>query len=258
MSFLRDRLNVNISDLGINASAGTLRGISSEYKFGVNNDIGSSIETVWDIGGLYAYPSAATTMTVSSGSTTDNAAGIGARTIYVEGLDLNYNVINETLTLHATNGQLGVTTVNSYLRIHRAYVLTAGSNDGCVGILYIGTGTLTVGIPANIYGALGPDYNQTTQTPFTIPAGKTGFITQGYASLSSNKDATVIFVARTPGEIFTAKFVMNLYQSPLVYPFAQPLPIPEKTDLELRAIVPLTAGAISATYEMILVDNDLL
>ena len=50
------------------------------HKFGYNPNIGTSVETVWAQGGLYVYPTTASTMYISSSSTADTAAGTGART----------------------------------------------------------------------------------------------------------------------------------------------------------------------------------
>ena len=75
------------------------------FKFGFNPDINGTEETIWDAGGIYAYPSAATVMKVSSSSTNDTAVGTGARTILVQGLDGDYNEVQEIVTL---NGQTAV------------------------------------------------------------------------------------------------------------------------------------------------------
>ena len=69
------------------------------HKFGYNPSIGTSDETIWSEGGLYAYPASATVMTVSSSSTDDTAAGTGARTVEVFGLDADYNEINEVVKI---------------------------------------------------------------------------------------------------------------------------------------------------------------
>ena len=75
------------------------------HKFGYNPSIGTSDETVWSEGGLYVYPTSASTMYISSSSTADTAAGTGARTATVSGLDANFDEISETVSL---NGQAGV------------------------------------------------------------------------------------------------------------------------------------------------------
>jgi stage V sporulation protein SpoVS len=140
--------------------------------FGFNPDINGTEETVWDAGGIYAYPSAATVMKVSSSSTNDTAAGTGARTILVQGLDADYNEAEEIVTL---NGQTAVNTTVSFLRVTRAYVLTAGSGGTAAGDIYVGVGTVTAGVPATIYAKITLGENQTLMGIWTVPAGYTGY-----------------------------------------------------------------------------------
>jgi len=59
------------------------------FKFGINGDVGTSVETVWAQGGTYVYPAAATVMKISSSSADDASAGTGARSIAIFGLDAN-------------------------------------------------------------------------------------------------------------------------------------------------------------------------
>jgi hypothetical protein len=141
--------NVNIENFQLGVSSGDLSpSYKQVFKFGQNASVGNSIETIWLEGGLYVYPPSATTMTVSSSDVNDTSAGTGARTVLISGLDGSYNEISETITM---NGQTPVTTSNSYLRVNRALVLTAGSGGVNAGIIYVGTGTVTSGVPANKY-----------------------------------------------------------------------------------------------------------
>jgi len=258
MPFLRDRRNVSIQHLGINAGAGMLRGIGSEFKFGTNPDVGSADETIWAYGGLYSYPLIAAIMTLSSSNTNDYATGTGAQSVRIYGLDANYNEVTEDLTLHATDGLLGVNTILSYLRVFRIYVLTAGSADTAAGNLYMGTGAIVAGEPTNVYGMAPLGHNQTLQTVYTIPAGKTGYILRWNMSVNSGKIADVDLKIRAPGEVFATKMSVNIYQTAYTQEFSLPFPLPEKVDLEMRASVASSGGDVSASYEILLVDNDLI
>jgi hypothetical protein len=59
--------------------------------------------------GDLSYAAAALQMTVSSSSASDTSAGTGARTVLITGLNANYAVISESVTM---NGQTAVTTTN--------------------------------------------------------------------------------------------------------------------------------------------------
>ena len=232
----------------------------SIYKFGNNPEVADSIETIWPQGGLYSYLSAATVLTVSSGSTDDTSAGTGARTVELFGLDGDYNEISEVVTL---NGQTAVNTTQSYLRINRMIVRSAGSGGANAGIIYAGTGTVTTGVPANIYATINGDgTNQTLMALWTVPAGYTGYLMQYDVSngTTSNTPAVckLLLVARPQGEVFQSKDVKSLttgmhIENTLVVP----IKFAEKTDIEARAVSSSNSVTfdISAAFEIIYIKN---
>ena len=232
----------------------------SIYKFGNNPQVANSIETVWPEGGLYSYLSAATVLTVSSSSTNDTSAGTGARTVELFGLDGDYNEISEVVTL---NGQTAVNTTQSYLRINRMIVRSAGSGGANAGIIYAGTGTVTTGVPANIYATINGDgTNQTLMALWTIPAGYTGYLMQYDVSngTTSNTPAVckLLLVARPYGEVFQTKDIKSLttgmhIENTLIIP----VEFAEKTDIEVRAVSSSNSVTfdISAAFEMLYIKN---
>jgi hypothetical protein len=232
----------------------------SIYKFGNNPQVADSLETIWPQGGLYSYLSAATVLKVSSSSTDDTSAGTGARTVELFGLDGDYNEISEVVTL---NGQTAVNTTQSYLRINRMIVRSAGSGGANAGIIYAGTGTVTSGVPANIYATINGDgSNQTLMALWTIPAGYTGYLMQYDVSngTSSNTPAvcTLFLVARPYGEVFQTKDIKSLttgmhIENTLIIP----VEFAEKTDIEVRAVSSSNSVTfdISAAFEMLYIKN---
>ena len=238
--------NVNIEDFQLGVSSGDL---SPSYKqilkFGQNQSVGNSIETIWEEGGLYVYPPSATTMTVSSSDANDTSAGTGARTIQIAGLDGSYNEVSEIITM---NGQTAVTTSNSYLRVNRALVLTAGSGGANAGIIYVGTGTVTSGVPANKYTTINGDgTNQSLQAFWTVPAGYTAYIYQTNISTgtSSNTPAVLktLLVVRPYGGVFNTKEIITISNGNHLQDYTFPLKITEKSDIEFRA--ESSSGAVS-------------
>jgi hypothetical protein len=230
--------NVNSEDFQLGVASGDLSpSYKQVYKFGQNADVGNSLETIWLEGGLYAYPPSATTMTVSSSDANDTSAGTGARTIQISGLDGDYNEISETIIL---NGQTPVTTSNSYLRMNRAIVLTAGSGGVNAGIIYVGTGTVTSGVPVNKYTTINGDgTNQTLQAFWTVPAGYTAYIYQTNISTGSSSATPAVLktllVVRPFGGVFNTKEVITLSDGNHLQDYSFPLKITEKSDIEFRA-----------------------
>jgi hypothetical protein len=242
----------------LQVSRGQITGHKTLFKFGINGDVGTSVETVWAQGGTYVYPSAATVMKISSSSADDAAAGTGARTILIAGLGANYNEISETVTL---NGQTEVNTVNSYLRISRMFVVTAGSGATAVGTIYAGTGTVTSGVPATVYGMIAIGANQTQMAFWTVPAGYTLYLMGTfYSSGNSTANAFTNFqlIQRPFGGVFrqqsstrtsgSGDFVLDLHT---------PIAFPEKTDIEIRAVASAGASNVSAEFEGIYIENNI-
>jgi hypothetical protein len=234
-----------------------IAGHETIFKFGFNPDVDDALETIWTEGGLYSYLSAATILKVSSSSTADTAAGTGARTVEIFGLDGNYNEISETVTL---NGQTAVNTTNSYLRINRGIVRSAGSGGQNAGVIYAGTGTVTAGVPANKYLSIAIGDNQTLMALWTVPAGYTAFVVQTDVTLAttqSSKYCTAKLVARPDGEVFQVKDVFVKSQGSTTQVYSIPIRFDEKTDIEWRAIGN-SAGAdiaISAAMDILYIKN---
>ena len=208
-----------------------------QFKFGSNSEVGATEETIWSEGGLYVYPESATVMTVSSTSTADASAGTGARTLELFGLDANYNEISEVVTL---NGQTAVNTVNSFLRINRGIVLTAGSGGKNAGIIRAGTGTVTSGVPANVFLSVNGDGdNQSLMCLWTVPAGYTAFLVQTNVSTGNSSNTPALLkttiVARPLGGVFNTKERITLSDGNQIQSYNYPLVFTEKTDLEVRA-----------------------
>ncbi len=224
------------------------RGYSTVFKFGFNADIGTTEETVWFQGGAYAHPSSASTMTVSSANANDTSAGTGARTVQVYGLDSNYDEVTETITM---NGQTAVTTSNTYIRANRMVVRSAGSGETNAGVIYMGTGTVTAGVPANIYSTVGASLGQTLQTFWTVPNRKTFHLNSLTVSSFGNQNAyvTCTLFVRPQGEVFQCKerFIVTrgTYISDLRYPIAYP----SKSDIEVRAVSNSGTLDVAATFE---------
>lgn len=226
------------------------------FKFGFNPDINGVEETIWDAGDIYAYPSAATVMKVSSGSTNDTAAGTGARTILVQGLDADYNEAQEIVTL---NGQTEVNTTTSFLRVTRAYVLTAGSGGTAAGNIYVGVGTVTTGVPATIYAQITLGENQTLMAIWTVPAGYTGYFDHfnvATGTTNANQYITIRAVQKNFGGVFRTLIKQSIGSNGIAdFVIKYPIEVQEKTDLEIRASSSGSNNLVSADFSVIYIRN---
>jgi hypothetical protein len=239
----------------LQVARGQIQGHRNVTVFGFNPDVDQTQVSVWPLPSLITFPSAALQMTVSSSSASDTSAGTGARTIVVQGLDANYNEISETVTM---NGQTAVTMTNALLRVNYAYVLTAGSGNSAAGDIYIGTGTVTTGVPATVYDVIKFDYNNTTTGSYTIPAGYTAYLSQGLFSAGQAGGSNQVqgrLLSRGPDNIRRTAAITSLNNGVADYVFEYPLAVPEKTTLEATAVGSSNNNAVSSMFILVLVKN---
>ncbi len=157
---------------------------------GLNEAVGTSFETIWTEGGIYEFPSSAQQMTVSSDNANDTSEGTGCRKIVIVYLDSNYDEQQEIVIL---NGTTPVTTINSILRINQVFGATNGSNTINIGNIYIGTGTVTAGKPANVFGIIEADSGLSMMSVYTVPRSKNLVDTTYFIASESNKVLTLRF-----------------------------------------------------------------
>lgn len=237
-------------------SRGQIMGHRTVTIFGYNADVDTSEETIWTGGGIIARPDSAAAVKVSSSSNDDDAAGTGARTVVIFGLDGNYNEITETIEL---DGQTAVNTTKSYIRVNSLYVATAGSGKTAAGIIYVGAGTVTSGVPATIYNQIAVGDNASITAHYTIPAGYTAYMTYGNIGTGQLTGAHAVtgrlLTINTSGLRRTAAIVA-FGTGVQNFVFSEPLQIPEKQDIEASAVSSAGNAAVSATIQLVLVKND--
>lgn len=243
----------------LQVARGQITGHETTFKFGFNSDVDDSLETIWSEGGAYSYLSSASVLKISSSSTDDDAAGTGARTVEVSGLDENYDEISETVTL---DGQTAVNTTNSYLRVYRMIIRSAGTGGKNAGTVYAGTGTVTSGVPANKFAAIAVGENQTTMAIWTVPAGYTAYLCRAtftVASATANKFVTVSILSRPNGEVFQTKDKITLNVGSHVQDYKFPIAFTEKTDIEVQGIGDSSTsnGNVSAGLDFVYIKNTL-
>lgn len=241
----------------VEVAKGNVPGHSLLHKFGRNPDIDTGgFEDIWGGGASYTGfdAVAAETVEVFSSDANDTSAGTGARTVEVYGLDVSYVEQDEIVTL---TGVTAVDTVNTYLRLDRMIIRSAGSGGKNAGTITARQKVTT----ANIYAALPIGYNQTMIAASTIPAAKTGYPLSWFMSLSGKTSANhaVQLLYRPLGEVFQVKEEVALMGSGTSYVHrifrATNEPIVEKTDIVIRADSDTNNTAISAGFDILLVED---
>ena len=241
----------------LQVARGQIQGHSGVIIFGYNPDVDTSEESIWPDGGTVPHPTVASVLKISSTDNNDdgNPVGTGARTVVITGLDGDYNVVSETVTL---NGQTAVNTTNSYLYVNAFYVATVGSGGANAGIIYAGTGVVTAGVPAVIYDLIAAGYNNRTTAHYCVPAGYTGYMVKGIITTgqaSGSTSVTAYLKQHGPDGIIRVGAVSTLNNGSVNYDFEPPYIIPEKNCVGATAIGSASNNSASAFFNIVLIKN---
>lgn len=201
-------------------------------KFGANLAVGATIESIWEEGDRYWWPTGSGTVRIASNSVEDNITGSGAQILQVSGLDSNYESITEEIEMLGdpdTGGDFALST-GSFHRVNRMKVIQAGSSDYNQGnIVCINEGdeyTLAT-ITAN--------HNQTLMALWTVPSGSTFHLVQWDVSEASKNGAEIHLFVRPFGEAWQLKQYMIITGNSVSREFKIPLVFPARSDIEVAA-----------------------
>ena len=232
-------LNTSGAASNIPIAAGQVGGHAHINKFGFNPTVGTGFEIVSDQSVTeQPYPTTAVTVSLISSATTSDA-GLN---ITIQGLDANYAVQEETVTLNAGGA---FTTTNTYLRVFRAIVNS--TNQGNITIQYNTA-------PTSIADVIPTDAGQTLMAVYTVPAGKTAYLIKFQGNVEKNTGTIFRLRCRPFGGQFSVKGQYGTFGSSVTYDYPVPLVITETSDIEIQVKALGTTGA-GAIFDLILVDN---
>lgn len=248
-----------LADSGLTIAMGVYPELSHVNKFGTNESIGTTFENVWAYGGVWTPLAIPTLLEIASTSTDDTLAGIGAQKVVIQGLDFDYEEIEEEVEMA---GQTPVTTSNIYRYVNRMYVSQAGDNPtfNNVGEIAIADDddTWTGGAPntqALVQGSIVATHGQTQQATYTVPINKVAFLRAGYITADSSKIVTFRYFIQTNGGTRRIAFEGTVSGGPFQQPFHPYPSFPEKTTMFCEAKVSATTAQVSAGFDLILLDK---
>ena len=243
---------LGLGDTTILAAAGTNSAMSSVNKFGRNSAVAiATEEEIWDGSAAYVYP--ATALMTSMSQTTDQVAARGL-VIEVQGLDSTWALVVQTKALNAADTTTAVDLDTPLIRVFRMRVL------GNV----VTTSTIRVHNAAENqdYAIIDTGRNQTQMAIYTVPAGKTAYMTSYYASVNpgTNLDPTsnpIRLYARdnANGYAKQIKHSIGLISGQFQHYFEPHYKFTEKTDIFITATPVGKAADVSAGFDIILINN---
>lgn len=236
---------IRLPNYGLGVAKGQFDDISHIHKFGAVPAMSQNTSgTIWDVNDTI-YPwstfNTAGTLSIPAVNASDNG-----KSVVLIGLDDDYLELSEEVTVSSSGA---TTTTQAFKRIFRAYVTNGSASN--VGNIVINKGATTV-------ATITAGKAQTLMAVYTIPAGKTGYLTKGVCTCQSGADATGEMYVRyfgqdsfRVGHSFEVSGTGGEYQ----YEFGVPFKIPAKSDIDVRCSVRTNNARITAAFDIIL-DED--
>lgn len=223
-------------------------------KFGFSADLNNStFVDIWSPGGNLSFLSSAEVMDINSSDAGDADGGVGARKLRIFGLDNDFKLVGEEITL------LGLTivpTVNSYIRVFRMVCTDVGSAESNVGII-----KATAATAATLQSQIEIDLGQSAAAITTIPDGFFGLITSFQAGMAGGDSGIVDFQTREQGEAWRVRQRSTIPTgSDVTFDFTRfksPIVVAPRSDVKMRAIKDGGGGSAGATgtFDYYLIDQ---
>lgn len=236
-----------MDDIHLNIARGLVKGTSFIHKFGaVPSMSNGTTGTIWDINDtLYPWsafdtPGVLTIATTAANDQTSTADD--GKTVTIFGLDTNYNDVSETIAISGSSG----TGTQVFSRVFRAF--TSAANATRIKVSRGGTEVLRINISKS----------QTLMGIYSVPAGHTGYLMQGIASIESGGDCTIDMFVRYGGTgAFRVGHSAEVASTgmPYNYKFTVPIALPEKTDIDIRANVRSNNSRVTTAFDIILIED---
>lgn len=237
-------------DWRVHLARGKLRNAIHIHKFAANSAPANGVEeTVWD--GSTIFPWATTwdlgAANVYLKSSDEDDASI---TVYIEGLDSDYNIQSEIVTLDATDPSItAVASQNTYTRLYRMYNASSQQEVGNISAHYNASAGVKV---AQINAGEG----QTLMGVYTVPAGYLGLLMHYEFSGSANAAIQSRILMREPNGVFRTMHKGATYGGQYEYIFGIPVTLAEKTDVDLRVTAGTGSALIAGTFNLVLVKEN--
>jgi hypothetical protein len=216
--------------------------LSSINKFGFNESVGTAYETIWEGSANYSYPATAGTVQLTADDSDDNGG-----TVLVQGLDANWDITQETLTIGGARG------TQQFRRVYRMELLTA--NTGTVNVDTINAIHTQADSTDTTVAYLSAGAGQTLMCVYTVPRNYRAYLTRVTATVEKkDRDSRLRLLAKrnTDTEIFNVKGQWTSSGEKINITYTVPLVFGEMTDIELRGKMGSVATAMGGEFDLIL------
>ncbi len=186
------------------ASAGEVPGVRVIQNVGFRT-VGTTLEAI-NSSGFYRTPPVPVALEIVSDSAADSAAGLGARSVRIVGLDENWLDANELAVMDGTTpvplSTNFVRTLSVDVEGSGVYAEAAlGSHVGTITIQEVVSGDVWTEIPNSPH-----PMGRALISSYTVPLGKVGFVSSVTISADTNKTVNVAIAFREQADVIVAPF----------------------------------------------------
>jgi len=240
MSMLQSVTRLPNGMIGI--AANHFDGLSHQHRVGsVPAMSQGQTGTIWDIDDTY-YPWSAFD-TPGALSVDRSSASDADKVVLIEGLNPDFYPITEELTLSAETGN---TTNQPFSRVQNIRMTNGSATN---------VGDITANLGGTAVAQINAGNGQSLMAIYTVPRGQTGYLLKGVATCEAGADATGAMHVRYGGQSSFAighEFEVSGTGGEYSYDFIVPLPIPEKSDIDVRASVRSNNARVTAAFCILL------
>jgi len=247
-----DALSVRPTDYKYEVALGRRQGATTYNAWGYNGDIDIGTETIWSVGGTFARPTAARTLSVVSTDANDTSAGTGARSVVIYGVDANYDAQTVVVTM---NGTTPVVTTETWLGVNRMAIYLAGS-----GTVNAGTITATATTDATIQSQMPIGLGVTQQAFYFVRNNHQALVDWLYITLVKNSGGTqpilttkawvTSLVSGAKYEVFR-DFINGSIENHTELLPSQPFVVGEKSLIEFQGTTDVNNTEVSLRFSLV-------
>lgn len=243
---------------------GRREAVDTVHKFGRNSAVGTSFVPI-SIGGIYRTPqvASATALRVKAGgNAADDAAGLGAREVTIQGILGDGSYASEAVATAGASASSA--TSNQFIRIFRAFVSASGTYAGASTASHSGDIVIENSAGTEDWATISAtDFgrSQTNIGAYSVPTGRRAILHTIILNVDSNKTGDILLFKRegiletsAPYEAMRLQleFVGVTGEHELILPV--PMIFTEKTDFGFMAKVDTGTADVSVDFAFLLED----
>lgn len=251
------------SEFYLEMAKGDVKGHSVISKFGEADAIGTTWTIITD-SQTYPMPTAGASLEILSSSDVDSTGNAGAQQVLIQGIGLDWREQTETVSLQGTQA---VDLSNTWLRVYRMYLVGTNTYASTSASTHDGTITLRADGGGATWAALTKDnvfaYGQSLIGAYTVPKGKTAFLTSYTADIEPTKNANIAFFQRCGADDVTPPYEAlrlqalheGLQNTLVITNHIQRGPFVGPCDIGFFGKVANNTANISLQFNLVLIDN---